>query len=406
MRLNLHRAKPAVIVHPKSRIPMEYRKFGRIDWKPSALGFGCMRLPTRDGKPMSARIDQEKATRMIRYAIDRGVNYIDTAYPYHGGKSEAFVGKVLRGGYRERVKLATKAPVWLIKKPKDFDKYLDEQLQRLRTDSIDFYLFHALNGKEWDNVVLKRGLLDRAEKARDQGKIVHLGFSFHDKYAAFKKIVDGHDSWDFCQIQYNYMDTENQAGTKGLKYAASKGLAVIVMEPLLGGRLANPPKTILDIIKTDPRKRTPADLALQWIWSQPQVSLVLSGMSTLGQVRGNIRSADSSGVGSLGPGDLRLIDRVKRRYEAMVPIPCTECSYCMPCPNGVDIPRNFELYNSGFIHEDMRTARTSYERFVPEKNRASACVQCKKCERKCPQKIPISEWMPKVHAALGRPKGR
>jgi predicted aldo/keto reductase-like oxidoreductase len=380
---------------------MEYRKFGRIDWKPSALGFGCMRLPTKDGKPMSSRIHEGKAARMIRYAIDRGVNYIDTAYPYHGGKSEAFVGKVLRDGYRERVMLATKSPVWLIKKSKDFDMYLDEQLQRLRTDQIDFYLFHALNKKAWDNVVVKRGLLDRAEKARDRGKIVNLGFSFHDNFAAFKKIVDGHDGWDFCQIQYNYMDTENQAGTKGLKYAASKGLGVVVMEPLLGGRLANPPRTILEIIRSDRKKRAPADMALQWIWNQPEVSLVLSGMNTLGQVRGNVKSASASGVGSFGTVDLRLIDRIKKKYREMVPIPCTECSYCMPCPNGVDIPRNFEIYNNGYIHEDMRTARNTYERFVPKKERASACVQCKRCERKCPQKITISEWMPKVHAVLG-----
>ncbi|OGS56093.1 MAG: aldo/keto reductase [Euryarchaeota archaeon RBG_19FT_COMBO_56_21] len=379
---------------------MEYRKFGKLDWKASALGFGCMRLPTKDGKPMSGRIDQEKATRMIRNAIDHGVNYIDTAYPYHHGKSEAFVGRVLTSGYRERVKLATKSPVWLIKKPKHFDKYLDEQLARLRTDRIDFYLFHALNKKVWEKTIVKHKLLDRAERAREDGKIVHLGFSFHDDFAAFKKIVDGHDRWDICQIQYNYMDTENQAGTKGLRYAASKSLGVVIMEPLLGGRLANPPRTIMEIMKSDRKMRSPADLALQWIWNQPEVSLVLSGMNTLGQVRGNIRSASASGVRSFGALDLKLIDRIKKKYREMVPIPCTECSYCMPCPNGVDIPRNFEVYNNGYIHEDMRTARNTYERFVPKKNRASACAQCKRCERKCPQKIPISEWMPRVHAIL------
>ena len=383
---------------------MEYRRFGKLEWKTSALGFGCMRLPTKDRKPMSAKIEQDRATRMIRYAIDHGVNYIDTAYPYHGGKSEAFVGRVLSCGYRDRVKLATKSPVWLIKRASDFDKYLNEQLKRLRTDHIDFYLFHALNGKEWDNIVLKKGLLERAERARDSGKITYLGFSFHDKFSAFKKIVDGHDRWDFCQIQYNYMDTDNQAGTKGLKYAASKGLGVVVMEPLLGGRLANPPKNILTIMNADKKKRTPPDLALQWVWNQPEVSLVLSGMNTFRQVTDNIRSASDSGAGSLGMRDLQLIDRVKKRYREMVPIPCTECSYCMPCPNGVDIPRNFEVYNNGHIHEDMRTARNTYERFVPEKQRASACVQCKKCERKCPQKIRISEWMPKVHAELSARK--
>ena len=302
---------------------MEYRSFGRLDWRGSALGFGCMRLPTTDRKPMSGKIDQDRDARMIRYAIDRGVNYIDTAYPYHGGKSEAFVGNMLRDGYRERVKLATKSPVWLIKKPKDFDKYLDEQLKRLRTDHIDFYLFHALNKKAWEKTVVKHSLLDRAERARERGKILHLGFSFHDDYAAFKKIVDGHDGWDFCQIQYNYMDTENQAGTKGLKYAASKGLGVVVMEPLLGGRLANPPRPIQYIIETDRRKRSPADLALQWVWNQPEVSLVLSGMNTFRQVSRNIASAGTSGVGSFGKRDLKLIDRIKRKYAQMIPIPCT-----------------------------------------------------------------------------------
>src|SRR4030066_182891 len=316
---------------------MEYRSFGRLDWRGSALGFGCMRLPTTDRKPMSSKIDQDRAARMIRYAIDRGVNYIDTAYHYQQGKSEAFVGRVLTSGYRERVKLATKSPVWLIKKPKHFDKYLDEQLARLRTDRIDFYLCHALNKKVWEKTIVKHKLLDRAERAREDGKIVHLGFSFHDDFAAFKKIGDGHDRRDISQIQYNYTDTENQAGTKGLRYAASKSLGVVIMEPLLGGRLAHPPRHIKDI---------------------------------------------------------------KKKYREMVPIPCTECSYCMPCPNGVDIPRNFEVYNNGYIHEDMRTARNTYERFVPKKNRASACAQCKRCERKCPQKIPISEWMPRVHAIL------
>ena len=400
MRFDLSLEARVLVKGLESWVSMQYRKLGRIEWKPSALGFGCMRLPTRDGKPMSARIDQEKATKMIRHAIDHGVNYIDTAYPYHRGKSEAFVGRTLRDGYRERVKLATKSPVWLIKKPKDFDTYLDEQLQRLRTDNIDFYLFHALNGKAWDNIIVKRGLLDRAERARDRGKIEYLGFSFHDKFKAFKKIVDGHDGWDFCQIQYNYMDIENQAGTKGLKYAASKGLGVVVMEPLLGGKLANPPRAIADMVKKGSKHRSPADLALQWVWNQPEVSLVLSGMNTLGQVRGNLKSAEASGVGSFSSLDERLVDRIRRKYKAMVPIPCTECAYCMPCPNAVDIPRLFELYNNGAIHEDMRSAKITYERFVHKKNRASACIQCKKCEKKCPQKIPISEWMPKVHAAL------
>jgi len=387
---------------PRGVSSMQYREFGRTGWKVSALGFGCMRLPTRDGKPLSSKIDESMATRMIRHAIDKGVNYIDNAYPYHNGKSEVLLGKALKNGYREKIKLATKSPMWLITKAKDFDTYLDEQLKRLKTDSIDFYLFHGLGKKRWNETVLKFNLLDRAESALEDGRIKNLGFSFHDDYDAFKLIVDGYDKWTFCQIQYNYMDTENQAGTKGLRYAASKGLGVVIMEPLLGGRLANPPREIKKILKGHGRKISPADLALQWIWNQPEVSVILSGMSTMSQVEGNLRSANGSGVGSLRKDKLAMIERIKKRYKEMIPIPCTRCGYCMPCPNGVNIPRNFEEYNDGFIHNDVKTARSTYKRFFDKKDRASACAGCKTCEEKCPQGIPISELMPKVHAVLGK----
>jgi len=381
---------------------MEYRRFGKTAWKVSALGFGCMRFPTTDGKPLSQKIDRPEATRMVRHAIDHGVNYLDTAYPYHGGKSEVLLGNILKAGYRERVKLATKSPIWLIKKGKDFDTYLNEQLTRLQTDYVDFYLFHGLNKKSWQNVVLKHGLLKRAEAAVKAGKIRNLGFSFHDDYSAFKEIVDGYDGWSLCQIQYNYMDTENQAGTKGLKYAASKGLAVVVMEPLLGGRLANPPKPIKTILKNQGKGIKPSDLALQWLWNQPEVSVVLSGMTTMGQVRENLKSANMSRTAYLGKDRLKLMENIKKRYRELVPIPCTRCNYCMPCPNGVNIPRIFEEYIDGFIHDDVRTARSIYSRFLKKEEQASQCKACKRCEAKCPQKIPISELMPKVHGVLGK----
>lgn len=383
---------------------MQYRRFGKLDHRVSALGFGCMRLPTTDRKPMSKKIDEARATRMIRYAIDRGVNYVDDAYNYHGGKSESFLGKALRDGYREKVMLATKCPVWLVNKQKDFDKLLAEQLKRLRTDRIDFYLFHALNEKAWKGKVVKHKLLDRAEKAIDAGKIGHIGFSFHDTNKAFKEIVDGYDGWEFCQIQYNYLDTANQAGTKGLKYAASKGLGVVIMEPLLGGRLASPPKAVRKIFDAAGADRTPADLALQWIWNQPEVSVILSGMSTLGQVKGNLMSADTSNIGSFSAGEQRLVDRMTKKYEQLSPVPCTKCSYCMPCPHGVHIPANFEMFVDGVVNEDLKTARRSYDRFLDEKSRASNCKQCRKCERKCPQKIKISEWMPELARVLGEGK--
>ncbi|MGB3990420.1 MAG: aldo/keto reductase, partial [Acetivibrionales bacterium] len=218
---------------------MKYRSFGKLDFKVSALGFGAMRLPTMEiqgaGNRLDSNINEAEAIKMIRHAIDMGVNYVDTAYGYHGGQSEILVGKALRDGYRDRTKVATKSPVWLVKEPADFDRLLDEQLNKLQTEYIDFYLLHSLNGNSWKNTVLKHDLLSRMEAARDAGKIKYMGFSFHGDYDSFVEIVDGFDKWDFCQIQYNYMDIENQAGMKGLKYAGSKGLAVVIMEPLLGG---------------------------------------------------------------------------------------------------------------------------------------------------------------------------
>jgi uncharacterized protein len=383
---------------------MQFRKFGKLDWQVSALGFGCMRLPTVDGNPMSGNIDENEAIRMIRYGIDQGVNYVDTAYPYHGGNSEIVTGKALRDGYREKVKLATKSPVWFIKQAEDFDKYLNEQLTKMQTKRIDLYLLHSLGKQTWDNIVLKFGLLKKAESAIQDGRIGYLGFSFHDQYDAFKEIVDGYDRWSFCQIQYNYMDTENQAGVKGLKYAAGKGLAVVVMEPLLGGKLANPPQAVREVFDGFGKKRSPADWALEWVWNQPEVSVVLSGMSAMDQVEANLHAADQSRINSLGTEDLQFIERVRRKYEERIAIPCTECSYCMPCPNGVNIPRNFKLYNDGFMHDAVRTSRAMYVRFLGEAQRAGACIQCRICEDKCPQKIPISEWMPKAHGVLGEGK--
>jgi predicted aldo/keto reductase-like oxidoreductase len=374
---------------------MQYRRFGKLDWKVSALGFGCMRLPT---KGQHENIDEPEATRMLRYAIDHGLNYVDTAYPYHGGNSERFVGRALKDGYREKVSLATKLPCWEVEASEDFDRFLNEQLEKLQTDHIDFYLLHALNEKIWHKV-RDLDVLAWAEGAMADGRIGHLGFSFHDEYAVFKEIVDACD-WTFCQIQYNYMDIENQAGTRGLKYAASKGLAVVIMEPLLGGKLVNPPEPVQELWDTAARKRSPADWALQWLWNQPQVSVVLSGMSTMEQVEQNIASADGSGVNVLTAEELALVEQVRKTYVELCPIPCTKCEYCMPCPNGVDIPRNFEAYNQGVMYDKPDRAREAYTG-IAEEARASACIQCRECEELCPQSIPISEWMPRVHEVLG-----
>jgi uncharacterized protein len=378
---------------------MQYRKFGKLDWNASVLGFGCMRLPTLNGGP---GIDEPEAVRMIRHAVDRGVTYFDTAYVYHGGNSEPVLGKALRG-YRDQVRIATKFPVWMMDEGVDFDRILSEQLRRLQTDHIDFYLFHALDKKRWTETIPKYKLLEKAEAALRDERIRHLGFSFHDVYETFPSIVNGYDRWTFCQIQYNYMDTENQAGTEGLKLAAAKGLAVVIMEPLLGGRLARPPSTIRELMEHSHVQRSPADWALQWLWNQPEVSVVLSGMSNMDDVNANLDSASRARSSSFQAADLKLIADVRQKYQERVAIPCTKCGYCMPCQNGVNIPANFELFNYAHLYEDIPSARIKYQVFVPEAARASVCAACHDCEDLCPQNIPISEWMPKVHALLGAP---
>jgi predicted aldo/keto reductase-like oxidoreductase len=377
---------------------MQYRTFGRLDWKPSALGFGAMRLPLIDADP--AKIDEAEATRMVRYAIDQGVNYVDTAYPYHRRNSEPFLGRALGDGYRDRVRLATKLPSWLVETDEDFDRYLDEQLEKLQTDHIDFYLLHSLNEREWIKL-RDLGVLPWAERALVDGRIGHLGFSFHDSYEVFQEIIDASDLWLFCQIQYNYMDVEYQAGTRGLKYAADKGLAVVVMEPIRGGKLVKKvPPSVQAIWDDAPVKRAPADAALQWVWNQPEVSVVLSGMSTLEQVEQNIASAEQSGPGTLAAGELAVYDRVREEYDRICPIPCTDCQYCLPCPSGVNIPRVFEIYNDLMMYGEEGWANWAYNIAMKEDERASACTECGECLEKCPQMIEIPDWLAKAHGTL------
>ena len=377
---------------------MRYRRFGQLNWKGSALGFGCMRLPTAGD---SRDIDEQEATRMLHYAIDRGLNYVDTAYPYHRGNSERVLGRALKGGYRDRVKLATKLPSWLIEDPEDFDRYLNEQRERLQSDHIDLYLLHALSRKSWHKLC-DLGVIRWAEGAIADGRIGHLGFSFHDDYAVFQEIVDARD-WTFCQIQYNYMDINTQAGTRGLKHAASKGLAVVVMEPLLGGRLVNPPAQVQEIWDSAPVRRAPADWALQWLWSQPEVSVLLSGMTTMQHVRENVASAEASKIHALSEEEQALIARVREKYRELCLIPCTMCEYCLPCPSGVSIPRVFDILNTGAMYGKLEEARRRYER-LPDAEKADACEQCRQCETLCPQQIPISELMVHVHEVLGEGK--
>jgi len=379
---------------------MQYRRLGKLDWEVSVLGFGVMRLPLADKE--TEKVDEPESVRMMRYAIDHGVNYIDTAYPYHEGQSEGIVGRALKDGYRERVKVATKLPVWLVEDAQAFDRYLNEQLERLQMDKIDFYFLHGLNSQRWPKV-RDMGVIRWAEGAMADGRFDHLSFSFHDNFETFKQIVDDYDNWTSAQVQYNYMDVDYQAGRRGVEYAASKGLTVVVMEPIRGGQLAKPRGPVAGVWEGAAQKRSPAAWALLWVWNQPEVSVVLSGMSTMEQVIENVALADSARPGILSPEELAVVDRAREAYKGLAPIPCTNCKYCMPCSSGVDISGIFEIYNDTIIYEDPEEARWLYSQ-LKEEQRADQCTKCAECTDACPQGIDIPEWLEKVHAFLAQEK--
>ncbi len=375
---------------------MQYRKFGKMNVNISALGFGCMRFPIVNEKYTD--IDEKDAIKLLRHAIDNGVNYIDTAYPYHGGNSELVVAKALKDGYRERVYLADKLPVWLVNSYEDFDKYLEEQLKKLDTDHIDMYLLHALDKSRFEKIKALK-VFDFVDAALKSGKIKHIGFSFHDDIKTFKEIVDAYD-WDFCQIQYNVLDINEQAGLEGLEYASSKGLAVIIMEPLKGGRLTKAlPDEVERVYAEYSKKRSPADWCLSWVWNHPQVSLLLSGMGTIEQLEENLKIAEKALPNAMSTEELEIIDKVREEYHKLLPIGCTKCEYCMPCTAGINIPETFELYNNITLYKELDASKRRYNSIALEK-RASACVGCSKCEEQCPQHLPIMKWMRTVHSTL------
>ncbi len=366
---------------------MEYREFGNTGKKLSILGFGAMRLPITSAK--TEDIDYPLATKMVRYAIDNGVNYLDTAYPYHGGQSEKFCAHALQDGYRDKVYIATKLPVWNVQTAEDMPRILDEQLANLAVDSIDFYLIHALSNKSWPNMQALdyKSFLD---KARADGKIKHIGFSFHDSYDLFTEIVDDYP-WDFCQIQLNYLDEDYQAGLKGMRYAHDKGMGIIIMEPLRGGMLARTelPADIKSLWESGATGRTPAAWALKYLWNMEEIGVVLSGMSTMEQTEENVKIAAETKANSLTSEENRIISAVKDIFKSRMRVDCTRCNYCMPCPRGVNIPENFWAYNHDALFGDTDKAKFWINNWLEEQQRASNCVECGKCETKCPQNISI-----------------
>ena len=371
---------------------MKYRKMKNSGDELSVLGFGCMRFPV-DKNNKIARAEAEK---MLLYAIENGVNYIDTAYPYHGGESELFVGELLKKhNLRDKIKLATKLPSWLIHSKEDMYKYFDEQCKKLQTNYFDYYLIHALNKKYWENY-LENDLFGFIEDMLKSGKVKNIGFSFHDDLRTFKKIVDAYD-WSFCQIQYNYLDDKYQAGEEGYSYAIDKGLDVIIMEPLRGGKLVNdiPPK-VMDIWDKAECKRSPVQWALQWLWDKPGVKVVLSGMSDFSQVEENLKYADESAVDLLTESELAIINEVKTFYKERMQVNCTTCGYCMPCPVGVNIPACFAHYNNAYIFDDIEGSKRMYNMFLGNIQKASACAECGRCETLCPQNIEIMEHLKKI----------
>ncbi len=356
----------------------------------SILGFGCMRLPEKRG-----RIDEERATRQIRDSIDRGVNYVDTAVTYHMGASEPFLGRALSNGYREKVKVATKLPHWLVHEPKDMERILSSQLDKLKTACIEYYLMHNIDGETWQRMKTL-GAAEFLNKAKADGRIAHAGFSFHNSRDQFRKIVDDYD-WDFCQIQYNFLDQENQAGTEGLRYAASKGLGVIIMEPLRGGSLTAPiPPSVQAIWDEAQTKRTPAEWALRWIWNHPEVTLVLSGMNQEDHIAENIGIADQAFPESLTKAELDFVDRVEQTYRKLMKTGCTGCRYCMPCPSGVNIPSCFEHYDTFHMFAKKGSYKLVYAFWQSgisdgKPSLASQCTECGACLEKCPQQLAIPE---------------
>lgn len=370
---------------------MQYRSMKTNNDPLSILGFGCMRFVT----DAENNIDREIAFSIMRKAFESGVNYFDTGWPYHGGKSENLLGDFIQTVPRDQIRIADKLPCWLIKNHSDMEFYLEQQLGKLQTDYIDYYLLHALNKNTW-KTLLDNDVFGFIQRAKAAGKIRNIGFSFHDQYSVFEQIVDTYD-WDFCQIQLNYIDTEEQAGMKGLHYAAAKGMGIIVMEPVKGGKLAGHiPSEIEQVWDRSSYRISPAARALKWVWNMPEVTLLLSGMNTMAQVDENIAIANSTQAEELDAQEMSFYEEVRSLYLKKMPLQCTGCQYCLPCPHNVAIPSNFSFYMDAHIFGDKARHMREYNYFISEEKRADKCVQCGVCVSKCPQNINIPEEMLKV----------
>ena len=376
---------------------MQYRQVPKNGDNLSALGFGAMRLPKKFG-----RIDEERSIHQIRTAIDSGINYIDTAFMY--GESERIVGKALRDGYREKVKLATKLPPWNLKKPEDMGAILDLQLKKLQTDHIDYYLLHSLDANSWKKFV-ELGVFEFLEEAKNAGKITNIGFSFHGDRKTFREIIDAYD-WIFCQIQYNFLDEDTQAGKEGLLYAASQNIAVMIMEPLRGGMLSQKvPDEVKRIYAAAKNERTAASWGLRWVWNHPEVTVVLSGMNDERHIAENIATCEDAIPGTMTPEELDMMEEVKKVYKRLMKVECTGCAYCMPCPFGVNIPQCFSFYNRYYMEKSRLEVRGFYGIQLMggmggTPAYASLCRNCGKCVQACPQHIAIPDELKKVAKTL------
>lgn len=362
---------------------MEYRMMENINEKVSLLGFGCMRFPTNaDGT-----INEAEAFDMIDKAYQAGVNYYDTAYPYHNGDSENMTGRALARYPRDSYYLATKLPIWAVKTIDDVERIFKEQLERLNMEYVDFYLMHALNKERWE-LIKELKILDYCEKLRAEGKIRFLGFSFHDDYEVFEEIVTSY-KWDFCQIQLNYMDRDTQATLKGVELAKSLNIPMVIMEPVKGGSLANLPEDITNMFKAVRPDASTASWALRYVGSIDNVKVILSGMSDMAQVDDNLKTFST--FEPLDEMESEVVEKVAATLHSRVQNGCTGCSYCMPCPAGVNIPGCFSAWNTYHVYENKQDAIRRWTKEIEDAQKAKNCIKCGKCEQVCPQKISIRD---------------